>query len=366
MEYDINFSMTPISSSWTKSLPKVELHAHLSGSISRQTLHEIWKSKSTTLQNPLTAIPVGKVDYDLKTFFPLFSSYIYALVNDRHSIEYSTNCVLRDFADDGVIYLELRTTPRDVKTAEGALVMTASQYVMTVLDCLRGQNSASGSTMQVRLILSIDRRMAADEAHRVVDLALYNRGTGVVGVDICGDPSMGDISVFSPAIAKAKRAGMGVTVHFAEAAESAGLDELRTILDWNPGRLGHVIHEPEAMRDEILRRGIAVELCLSCNVHAKMITGSYKDHHFEYWWKQKARIALSTDDVGIFCSPLSEEYRLVGEHFGLTEDDMIELNKGAIEASFLGGAEKEKLRKIIKAFESGTEVVWAEDEIDRT
>jgi adenosine deaminase len=53
--------------------PVPQLHAHLSGSISRQCLHEIWNLKSTSfgqdfsLQDPLVAIPPGKVDYDLKT-----------------------------------------------------------------------------------------------------------------------------------------------------------------------------------------------------------------------------------------------------------------------------------------------------------
>lgn len=48
-----------------KLLPKVELHAHLTGSISRQTLHEIWKRKRDAgelggddpLEDPLIAIP---------------------------------------------------------------------------------------------------------------------------------------------------------------------------------------------------------------------------------------------------------------------------------------------------------------------
>lgn len=49
-------------SAFTKGLPKVELHAHLTGSISRQCLHKIWLRKSAgnssvDLEDPLTAIP---------------------------------------------------------------------------------------------------------------------------------------------------------------------------------------------------------------------------------------------------------------------------------------------------------------------
>jgi adenosine deaminase len=47
---------------FTKALPKVELHAHLTGSISRQCLHDIWQQKKSQnpafeLGDPLVAIP---------------------------------------------------------------------------------------------------------------------------------------------------------------------------------------------------------------------------------------------------------------------------------------------------------------------
>lgn len=46
----------------TRALPKVELHAHLTGSISRECLHQIWLQKKTKapafeMDDPLTAIP---------------------------------------------------------------------------------------------------------------------------------------------------------------------------------------------------------------------------------------------------------------------------------------------------------------------
>lgn len=49
-----------------------QLHAHLTGSISRECLHEIWAMKkgqdpTLDLADPLVAIPPGKVDYDIKT-----------------------------------------------------------------------------------------------------------------------------------------------------------------------------------------------------------------------------------------------------------------------------------------------------------
>lgn len=70
-------------------------------------------------------------------------------------------------------------------------------------------------------------------------------------------------------------------------------EELLTILSWKPNRLGHVIHVPSDIKNEILKQEIGLELCLSCNVHAKMFEGTFSDHHFGEWRERGGLIALS-------------------------------------------------------------------------
>ncbi|KAK8172095.1 hypothetical protein BKA80DRAFT_196399 [Phyllosticta citrichinensis] len=328
-------------------LPKVELHAHLSGSINRAILHDIWLQKKTALpsfdlQDPLLAIPPNKVDYDLETFFPLFSSYIYKLCSDLESIKYSTFAVLESFREDSVVHLELRTTPRAIPSES----ISKSQYVETVLACIDEHNARPGNRMRTGLILSVDRRNTLIEAEQVVSLALKFRSKGVLGVDLCGDPAKGDIRIFSGAFARAKASGLKITLHFAEAPVSSSDEELWTLLSWKPDRIGHVIHVNDDVKEEIVRQNIGVELCLSCNVHAKMITGSFGDHHFGMWSTSGVGVALSTDDVGVFCSPLSQEYMLAIKHFGLSVEDVRELCLGAARISFGEKEEKERLRKL--------------------
>ena len=58
------------------TIAKAKLHAHLSGSISRQCLYELWEmeraryqkeSLELDLENPLIAMPIEKVDWDVET-----------------------------------------------------------------------------------------------------------------------------------------------------------------------------------------------------------------------------------------------------------------------------------------------------------
>lgn len=293
-------------------------------------------------------------------------------------------------------------------------------YVGAVLDAMAGAG-AEHPSIRAKLILSMDRRNTPDEAHEVVLLARQFRDRGVVGIDLCGDPAKGDVALFTPAVleAQAKANGddgggaLGVTIHFAEAECSASEAELQTIMDWDPDRLGHVIHVPEHIKRRITAarpsggstRGL--ELCLSCNVHAKMIVGSFEAHHFGEWWKTEGvtvvpcvcavplllpspflflsllnflfltplsiplrppciknnpgndispnimRLSLTlescyqTDDVGVFGSPVSNEWRLIQHHFKLTRAEILELVRKGIDVIFGGEEEKQRLRRIM-------------------
>jgi len=53
--------------------------------------------------------------------------------------------------------------------------------------------------------------------------------------------------------------------------------------------------------------------------------------------------------VGVFGSPLSNEYRLVAEHFGLSEPQIRALARKGVEVIFAGPEEKQRLRQIMDA-----------------
>jgi adenosine deaminase len=213
-------------------------------------------------------------------------------------LRHSTKAVLRDFQDDGVVYVELRTTPRAIPGEN----VTKQDYVATILDILKAHNDNANNTMRAFLILSIDRRNTIAEAEEVVNLAIKYQSAGVVAVDLCGDPEKGDIRIFGDSFARAKAAGLKTTLHFAESENSSSDLELQTLLSWQPDRLGHVIHVKEEFRKIIEQHGIGVELCLSCNVHAKMITGTYSDHHFGMWRHSSVPVALSVCSAGQECA----------------------------------------------------------------
>lgn len=221
------------------------------------------------------------------SFFPIFTTNLYHLLTTPSDIKSSTLSVLTSFATDNVAHLELRTTPRSTAG------LTKSAYVSLILSTI-AQHNASQPRLRTYLILSIDRRGTVADAEDTVDLALQFKDQGVVGVDLCGDPTRGDVRDFRPAFVRAKREGLKITVHFGEVRRQGLEEELMEILSWGPERLGHVICVSEGVKEEVRRRGCGLELCLSCNVLAEMSEGGYKGHHFGGWWGGRENgVALS-------------------------------------------------------------------------
>ena len=298
-----------------------------------------WHSISRTLANLR----------DDNSFFPLFGSYIYHLITDESSIRYATRSVLQEFLDDGVVYLELRTTPRATPS------LSAEQYIELLLATIQEFETANPH-MHTRLILSIDRRHDLAQAESTLALAARLRadiGPSVVGLDLCGDPTKrigGEVSIFTPVFKQAAAAKLGVTLHFAEAEESGHPKELETLLSWNPDRLGHVIWESADFKKEIAKRGLCLELCLSCNVQADMISGGFEGHHLGHWMGVDGpKLSLGTDDVGVFGSRLSNEYRLAAQHFKLDRRQVCALARQGIDGIFGGEDEKKRLRVMMWA-----------------
>lgn len=59
---------------------------------------------------------------------------------------------------------------------------------------------------------------------------------------------------------------------------------------------------------------------------------------------------IQTDDVGFFCSPVSQEYYLASKHFGLARADLIGLCKRGINSIFGGSHEKNRLLTLLAEF----------------
>lgn len=320
---------------FTLSLPKIELHAHLNGSIRRSTLDAL------AAAHDIDAASTGIMSRWPSTLSEAFDVFrlIHECVSTLSDVERIAFELGQDLERDGVVYGEIRTTPRDLD-AKGW-----DGYVKAVLHGFERYTKQGGSVI-LKLLLSIDRaKHSADDAMAVVQLAHRYRQHAVVGIDLSGDPTKAEFSTFLPSLSYARTLGLKITLH---AAEVRNDDEFSQMLHFAPHRFGHCCFVSRSNLAALKQSKIPIELCLTSNLLSNSIpSGLLADHHFGiHYQPQDAQDAqehvdntticcISTDDSGVFGSPLSNEYRLVMDNFKLTESQVFDLARRTLKATFL-------------------------------
>ena len=398
-----------------RALPKVELHAHLNGCVRDQTLLELAREHrgdapeggpSTTLASLRETLGSSRDSGDvsasdaprpLKKCFELFKT-IHALCTDHATITRVAAEAVVDFALDGVVYLELRTTPKDFPErgvtkesyCEAALrgMALGAHVARRLLRRERGKGLQSSSfettslsedlssfddvAFVARLILSVDRKESVAEAKRTVRLAAYLRDTdcGVVGVDLSGDPSVGSFAKLEPALKLARKNGLPVTLHCGEVVRRG---EEAAMLRFKPERFGHCVAttRDEALWAQLRASKIPIELCITSNVVTDSVeketrevnetptregTGGISDadgagnksgdvkmsaasaaarHHLAKVHRAGHPFTIATDDPGVFDTTLSREYALAAASCGLRSEDLRQIARNSFEYAFV-------------------------------
>lgn len=271
----------------------------------------------------------------------------HALTITPDAVFIATNDVIREFHEDNVIYLELRTTPRSV---EGS--MTKLEYLEAVIKAFKICRSQFPQIL-VKLLISINRKHGYESAKENVDLAIQfmkQYPEYIVGIDLSGDPTMGDS--FLELLEMSRKIGLRIAAHCAEIPNEM---EIIDILKFKPDRLGHCtcIHPDlqgsKQLFNMLLESKIPVELCLTSNVKCKTIS-SYMSHQFKYLYKAGHPITIGTDDKGVFDTSLSKELEIVSTVFNIGKKQLKELSLLSVQYSFANTEEKQNLSSVVESF----------------
>ena len=187
------------------------------------------------------------------------------------------------------------------------------------------------------LILSLDRTFSYALNEIIIDKAIAYRHRGVVGVDIAG-PGNPDFHYkdYAPLMKRAKKAGLGVTIH---AGEDDGWRAVEEVVDHlEPDRIGHGIHAAEnaALCRKIAERGILLEICPSSNLHTQVVKGPEELGAFiGVFKKHKVHFSFNTDGPEMLQTTLRDELRFAVRSGWVTKDDLAAQGEWARAASFV-------------------------------
>ncbi|MFN2556306.1 MAG: adenosine deaminase [Nitriliruptorales bacterium] len=330
-----------------RSLPKVELHVHLEGTVSPEVARSLARRHGL---DPEAELPLVAGRYPpVFTDFPQFVR-LYLAVSRQIRTPDELAGVAADFArrqtDEGVRYTEV--------------TFTALTHVRNGLEpramweALRAGLGESGPDCEIRLIIDALRNRGAEDAERTVAL-VADADAPVVGLGLTGREDPANEGAFRVLRRAADRLGLGLTVHAGEAGPPASV---RAALDdLGADRIGHGI---SAMRDAQLLARLAseqvpLEICPSSNVRLSLVP-SLDAHPFPELWRAGVNVTVNSDDPAFFATTLSNELRHVARLAGLEHSDLAELQRRAARAAF---APPDVRRRLLAAIDH-----WALDEPD--
>ncbi|KAL3320741.1 hypothetical protein Ciccas_000578 [Cichlidogyrus casuarinus] len=279
---------------------KLELHAHLSGSIDTEFLLELAKSSpDLKLDNEEIRFLRNYGGCNLNECFKLFG-IIHKILQKHHLIEKSIAHVIEKFTEDGVFYLELRSTLREMENS------SKLDYLIMILQSINDHHLVQNGRILVNFLVSIDRARGVDCGHDSIEalkkcqLLRPDIAKRIVGVDLSGNPHVGNLMEYASLLNSVRDLGLKTTVHFAE-IEDIHEEWLCFLLEHIPDRIGHATALLTSSEDDskkvsevvaiVRERKIPIEACLTSNIKCQSVL-NYQDHHFHKWFQMLHPIFL--------------------------------------------------------------------------
>ncbi|GAA0467926.1 adenosine deaminase [Paractinoplanes deccanensis] len=234
---------------------------------------------------------------------------------------------VRDAADDGLDYLELRFSPWFIRQETG---LRPEAVIDAVTSGVRAATAETG--LPVALIGILLRDLGPAQGLAQVE-TLLSRRDAFRAVDLAGNEAGVPAHEFAPAFRAARDAGLHVTVH---AGEAAGPQSVwAAIHHLGAERIGHGVRSVEdpALLDHLAAHGITLEVALTSNLHTS-VAPSYRAHPLRQLLAAGVPVALSTDDPRASAITLSGEYATARDEIGLSEAEIKAIEGYARRAAF--------------------------------
>src|SRR5881275_2826587 len=257
-----------------------ELHTHLGGSVSSDTLWSLAHEQGIALPvkdfwdfDRLVTVsdPRGVPDLDALDAIYHWTELIQS---SPAAVEVSVHAAIGGaYRSQGITTLELRFNP--MKRNRGG----ERDLDHIILAAIRGLDVASLEYPQVNagLILMMDRTFTQEMNAVIVEKAIRWAPRGIVGIDIAGprpDGGRYDYLQVSPMVEEARAAGLGVTIHVGEEGGDVGREEIGEVVEaLRPDRIGHGILAvgDEQLMSALRDAEIVLEICPTSNLLTKAL-----------------------------------------------------------------------------------------------
>jgi adenosine deaminase len=325
-----------------EAMPKTEVHLHLEGTVSPETL---W---ALAARNRV-ALPVGSLDelramYAFEDFDKFLRLWLLMCSCLKTEADYSgmVEGYLGECRRQNIRYAEVHFTPYNhEKFGIGAL------RALDIVTRRLMEAEASGGPV-TRIIADIPAESAPESGAFTVALLEGLANSLIVAVGLGGPEKGYPRAAFAPWFERARQAGYPAVAH---AGETGGAEHVReAVLDLKARRIQHGVRAADdaSVLALLAEREICCDVALTSNVCLTPFT-DIRTHPIRRMMEAGVPLTLSTDDPPFFGTDLVREYRRAHEEALLSLQELWQINLNGLR---FGLADVGLRRRLMLEFEA--------------
>ena len=317
-----------------RALPKIELHCHLDGSLSREFME--MRLGRTVSQEELS---VSEDCTSLAEYLEKFSLPGQCILDEK-GLEAAGYDVLKSMRQENVRYAEIRFAPLLSETSD----MKCRAVIEALLKGLERGQADFG--VRFGVITCAMRHHSQEENNRMLKIAREYLGSGVCAADLAGAEASYPMSEFMELFENTRKMEMPFTLH---AGECGNVQNIVDSVRAGAGRIGHGI----AMRGhldlqrELADKGIGIEMCPISNLQTKAVE-SPAEYPLREFLNAGLKVSINTDNRTVSNTTLTKELQFIQKTYGICDEEISILMKNAVDTAFTSDERKAELYRELK------------------
>lgn len=303
-----------------KMLPKVELHCHLDGSLSKDFMEKQMERTIIESEISVTDACTSLAEY-LKTFdLPI------ACLQTESAMELAGYDFMRTAFEDHVIYTETRFNP-------GCSRENGLRYETIFEALIRGMERGKKEFgIEYGIIACCMRHYDQATNLQMMKAAREFLGNGVVAADLAGGEAVFPMHQFMDLFAEIKKMGLPFTLH---AGECGNAQNIIDSIEAGAKRIGHGIamqNRPD-IQELCKSKHIGIEMCPISNIQTKAID-DVRNYPIQDFLEKELLVTINTDNRTVSNTSLLKEIQFVQENYHITDGQIKNMMLCANEISF--------------------------------
>lgn len=333
---------------WIKRLPKTEIHLHAEATVSFASYMHL--NKKYQIDDKLVTVKdyQDRLNFSNLSDMIKFFLYLQSFFQQEEDFELLCDDIAKYAVQNRIYYLELFLSP-------STLMKNGQLDLIKVLQILtkKFQELQAEKHITAKVIIDVSRTFGLDNAMKNMDMLLeylekYHDPT-FIGIGLGGAEMSNSCVDYLPVFEKARKHNLHTVAHAGEEVGAESIwDALKVI---GAERIGH---GTSAMFDAeliayLVEHQIPLEVCPLSNIVTKKYVSDIREHPIRKFFDAGVNVTLNTDDPVLFGTSLVKEYYSLYKYLGFTREELMQVLKNGLFATFLSADRKDRLWKKISS-----------------